>query len=488
MIIIKKLAASIGGKDLFSDVTLSLHSNDRVGIVGQNGSGKTTFLRLLAGLEDPDSGTIKIDHERVGYLPQDLVFNETDTIASYLHQHVPIAAQDGVIKKVGLEKVPKSKLIGELSGGQKRRLGLARVLGNGPTFLLLDEPTNHLDTDAIVWLEEFITDFRGGVVIVSHDRSLLDAAAKTILEIQKERETIVSFTGNYTDYLLERARLDEKQNEMHRLQQREKKRLELWLARKREEAKIYDDPSKGKQIRAKERYLEREILQKAIPKAGPAKKIKGAELQGMVANAKLICRLASVSKHFGDVTALNDVSFEVRGKERVLLSGPNGSGKTTILKVLMGLIDPDSGTAKIGENISVGYFAQEQETLRLENTVLDEFLMTPNFIAIKDPRAVLGSFLFSGTDVFKKVSVLSLGERVRLVFAKLTNQKHELLVLDEPTNHLDIPSKEVIEEALMDYQGALIVISHDRYFIDKVGFDREIVVTKGSINAIHLLT
>jgi ATP-binding cassette, subfamily F, member 3 len=152
------------------------------------------------------------------------------------------------------------------------------------------------------------------------------------------------------------------------------------------------------------------------------------------------------------------------------------------------LIDPDSGTAKIGENISVGYFAQEQETLRLENTVLDEFLMTPNFIAIKDPRAVLGSFLFSGTDVFKKVSVLSLGERVRLVFAKLTNQKHELLVLDEPTNHLDIPSKEVIEEALMDYQGALIVISHDRYFIDKVGFDREIVVTKGSINAIHLLT
>lgn len=480
MIIIKNLSSHIAGEPLFEKVSLGIRPNDRIGIVGQNGSGKTTFLRILAGQLEPDEGSIKIEQERIGYLPQDFSFIDDDTIASFLLP-VPAAVRDKVRKEVGLKNIPAETPVSALSGGQKRRLALARVLGAGPTFLLLDEPTNHLDRTAIEWLEGFINGFRGGVVIISHDRSLLDHTVTKILEIDMRSSVMKEYTGNYSAFLIEREKRDALQNEAHRLQQLEKKRLEQWLARKREEAKIYDDPSKGKMIRAKERYLQREILDNEIPQAGPRKKIRGATLEGDVASAKLICRVTSLAKQFGGTSVLKDISFEMRGRERVLLAGDNGSGKTTVLKILMGVLSPDSGAVRIGDSVSVGYFSQEQESLDLNKTVLDEFTDTPDNVRTKDARAVLGGFLFSDQDVFKKVSTLSLGERVRLIFAKLTSQRHELLILDEPTNHLDIPSREVIENALIAYEGAILAVSHDRYFVEKIGFDRTLTLQKGVV-------
>ncbi len=480
MIVTKNLSAHILGEPLFEGVSLIIRPGDRIGIVGANGSGKSTFLRLLTGLLEPDTGSVKVEHERIGYLPQDITFSETDTVESFLANspaHVKVKA----LKEVGLARIEMQTRVADLSGGQKRRLAIARVLADGPTFLLLDEPTNHLDRDTIAWLEECIKSFRGGVIVISHDRALLDAVSKKILEINPQTKNISEYPGNYSAYLLAREKKDALQHEAYERQQREKKRLELWLSRAREEAAIHADPNKGKTIRAKQKYLEREIIAKPVVRVSAQKKIRGAHIAGEVANAKLICRFSGVSKAFEGKQILKEVSFEVRGRDRVLLSGNNGSGKTTILSLLMGTLAPDSGTIKIGEAVSIGYFAQEHEFEDTDRTVLDEFLSTPDLAYAKDARAILGRFLFSEQSVFKKISSLSLGERVRLIFAKLTSQKHELLVLDEPTNHLDIPSREVIEAALMEYEGAIIAVSHDRFFIDKIGFETLLHVEQRSV-------
>ena len=480
MIIIKNLSAHILGEPLFEKVSTTIRAGNRIGIVGPNGTGKSTFLRIVAGILEPDAGSVRIEQERVGYMPQDISYDTDETVEQFL-ESVPPQFKTKLLKEVGLAKIDVTTHIADLSGGQKRRLAFARVLGNSPTMLLLDEPTNHLDRETIAWLETFIQEFRGGVVIISHDRSLLDNTVQKILEIDVQAHVFNEYTGNYTEYLLEKKKRDEIQNEAYNRQQKEKERIELWLARKKEEAKIYADPGKGKMIRAREKYLQREILDKPITRSSLDKKIRGAHLEGEVANAKLILRATHIAKSFGAKVILKDVSFEMRGKERLLLSGANGSGKTTLLKILMGELEADAGVVKIGEAISVGYFAQEQETLDMSKTVLEEYLSTPNLLSSKDPRAVLGSFLFTDQDVFKKVSSLSLGERVRLIFAKLTHQRHELLLLDEPTNHLDIASREVIEDALMEYEGALIAVSHDRYFIEKIGFDTFIEITRGLV-------
>jgi ATP-binding cassette subfamily F protein 3 len=439
MIIIKNLTINMAGDKLFEGVSFVLHKGDRVGLVGPNGSGKSTLLKAILGEIELDGGTIKIEREQIGYLPQEVFFPDKN-----------------------------------LSGGQKTRRALAEMLARKPSVLLLDEPTNHLDIEAVEWLEEIIQSFRGAVLIISHDRKLLDNTVNKILEIDPTNHSFNEYAGNYSEYIIEREKRIEKQEIAYKLQQKEKKRLEDWLVLKRQEASIFSDPAKGKMIRAKEKQLQREIYDKEIARPSAVKKIKKLDLQGDVANAKLVCRLSDITKSFGDKKVLRDISFEMRGKERVLLSGGNGSGKTVLLKILLGEVIPDSGEVKIGANLSMGYFAQEHELLDRNKTVLEEFLSTKNLVTNKDPRKVLGSFLFSDQAVFKKVSALSLGERVRLIFAKLTNQHNDLLILDEPTNHLDIQSREVIENALIGYQGAILLVSHDRYFIEKIKIDREL--------------
>jgi ATP-binding cassette subfamily F protein 3 len=481
MLSAKNLSSSILGEPLFEKVSFVIPKGAHVGLVGQNGSGKSTLLKILAGVLEPSDGSVYIEQERIGYLPQEHTFGREESIATHLASF-PAKSTETVLKHVGLSALPQTISVYELSGGQKTRLALAKLLADKPTFLLLDEPTNHLDMKGVEWLEKFLAGFTGGVIIVSHDRRLLDNTITKLFELDPSTHAVHEYDGNYTNYLAEREKRIERQEDAYQRQEKEKRRLEEWIANKKQEAAVYDDPSKGKMIRAKERYLQREVYDKAVQRPSENKKIRGLELRGETATAKLICRVSNLSARYEGNNVLSNVSFEIRGREKVLLTGENGSGKTTLLKVLLGTHPPRTGDIKIGDQVSIGYFAQEHDHLDMNRTVLDEFIETTDHTHAQDARKILGRFLFSGQDVFKKVSSLSMGERVRLIFAKLTHQKHELLILDEPTNHLDIPSREVVEDALMGFQGAVFAVSHDRYFVEKIGFDRVLHLERGVLD------
>jgi len=390
---------------------------------------------------------------------------------------------EDILKEVGLFPISSDMKVSKLSGGQKTRLALSKLLVGKPSFLLLDEPTNHLDLKGIEWLENFINHFNGGVLIISHDRRLLDNSVAKILEIDAVNHKFVEYLGGYEDYLDQKEKRMEKWEGDYDRQQKEKKRLEDWLKWRRIQASAHPNPKLGKQIHAKERYLQREILDKEILRPKSQKDMKISELKGEIHSAKLMVRGKDITKKFGDRSILYNCSFEIRGKEHVLFAGENGCGKTTLLKIIMGEIFPDSGEIRLGENIHFGYFAQEHEKLDENKTVIEEFNSTDRMqvVSEENSRSILGSFLFSGQDVFKKVSQLSFGERVRLIFAKLTNQENQLLILDEPTNHLDIPSREVIEEALLAYKGAIVVVSHDRHFLNQISIDRVLTISNGNI-------
>jgi len=481
MIIIKNLTKNILGETLFEGVSFALHKGDKVGLVGPNGCGKSTLLKIILGEVDADEGDVRVEHENVGYLSQELPFKSGETVGSFLSAPENPKAKE-ILEKVGLGNISHDIAVNKLSGGQKTRISLAKILLDKPSVLLLDEPTNHLDLKGLEWLENFIRDFRGGVLIVSHDRRLLDNSINKILEIDSVNHKFAEYIGGYTEYMMEKEKKLAKWEDEYQRQQKEKRRLELWLALKRQEAHVHPDPAKGRLIRAKEKYLQREIYDKEISRPKSQKKINGLELKGEAASAKLIVRAKDIAKSFPGKQLLRGVNFELRGREHFLLAGDNGSGKTTLLKILIGELQPDSGEFKLGENIRFGYFAQEHEILNPDKTVMDEFLSTDRLLnSSRNPRSVLGAFLFGGQNAFKKVSSLSLGERVRLIFAKLTNQENELLILDEPTNHLDIQSREVIEDALLGYKGAILVVSHDRYFLDKISINRTLTIQNGII-------
>lgn len=481
MIVVKNLTKNILGETLFDGVSFTLSRGDKVGIVGPNGCGKSTILKIILGEIESDGGDVRVEHENIGYLSQELPFRAGETVDSFLSDSKNQNTKE-VLKTVGLGGILGESLVGNLSGGQKTKLSLAKILLNKPSVLLLDEPTNHLDLNGLEWLESFINEFKGGILIVSHDRRLLDNSVNKILEIDAVNHKFNEYAGGYTEYVIEKEKNTERLEDEYQRQQKEKRRLELWLALKKQEAQLYDDPRKGKMIRAKEKYLQREIYDKEIKNPKSQKKISGLEFKGEVASSKLILRTKDIIKSFSGRQVLKGVNFELRGGEHVLLTGDNGSGKTTLIKILTGDLQPDGGEIKFGENINFGYFAQEHETLNLEKTVMEEFLGIDRMSnSSKNPRSILGSFLFSNQSVFKKVADLSFGERVRLSFAKLTNQENELLILDEPTNHLDIQSREIVEDALMGYKGAMLIISHDRYFLDKISIDRVLRIENGII-------
>lgn len=476
MLVVKNLSKYLYGEPLFEQVSFVLHKKDHVGLIGPNGSGKSTLLKILSREIAADSGSVNIENERIGYLPQQIHFNPKDSIMSFLSGYTKLNV---VLGKVGLGNISLTAEVNKLSGGQKTRLALAKVLLTKPTLLLLDEPTNHLDLDGLKWLEAFIQDFKGGVFIVSHDRKLLDNCVTKIFELALIDHAFNTYEGGYSTYLLEKKRRFEQQEGIYERQQKEKHRMEAWLLWMKQQASAHPDPSKGKKIRAMEKRIQREIYDKEIPKPREKKTIKELALSGDSAHGKLIARVKDLSKSYSNKVVFRDISFEIRGKEHILLTGANGSGKTTLLKILVDESSYDTGEVIVGENVKIGYFAQEHETLNPEKTVVEELLGIEHKKALsQDPRSILGPFLFRGQDVFKKVADLSLGERVRLMFAKLTLQENQLLILDEPTNHLDIESREVIENSLLQYKGAILVVSHDRYFLDKIGVHRTLSLTR----------
>jgi ATP-binding cassette subfamily F protein 3 len=440
MLRIRNLTKYIQGEPLFKELSLTVHRHDRIGIVGPNGAGKSTLLKIIIGEVETDTGSVEIDRETLGYLRQE-----------------PLITPDS----------------NPLSGGQKTKLALTKLLATKPTMLLLDEPTNHLDEETLLWLKDTLQNYAGAVVIVSHDRWLLNQTVTRIIELDAVNQTITEYPGNYDAYIQLRAKQLEKWKNRYDLQQREKRRLENWLALKRQEATAHPDPAKGKQVRMMERRIQREIYDREIPRPQQRKILSKLGITGNAHGSKLLIKAHNLTKGYDERTLFKNLDLEIRGAERILLQGPNGSGKTTLLKVIVNEAAADAGEITIGNNVHIGYFAQEHETLNPKKTVLEEFLHTDGLqLGSYNPRSVLGSFLFIDDDVFKKVSDLSLGERVRLIFAKLLQQQHELLILDEPTNHLDIASREAIEQALQNYQGAILVVSHDRYFLQQVGITK----------------
>ncbi len=500
MISIKNLSKEYFGIPLFESVSFSIKKGDKIGLVGPNGSGKSTIIKIILGKIEADNGSVRVENEKIGYLPQELPFAPEDTIESFLgfgdkikiknalgkvnfNTAVKFSANGEEQEIRTTEKLDPNLKIKTLSGGQKTKLALAKIFLHRPSILILDEPTNHLDFRGLEWLENFVREFNGGVLTVSHDRRFLDNTANKILELDSANERFSEFHGNYTDFLIAKETQSEKEGYEYEKQQKHKKRLELWLSLKKQQAAMGGDKKKGKQVRAMKKRLEREVYSQELKRPKREKTIGSIGFDGETNAGKLILKLKNISKRFGQKQVLNGVALEIRGKDHVLLKGENGSGKTTIVKIATGILKPDSGEIKIGEKVNFGYFAQEHEILNPENTVEQELLQTLRLKKLeKDPRKILGQFLFSGNDIFKKVSNLSLGERVRLIFAKLTNQQNEFLILDEPTNHLDIYSREVIEEALMDFEGAILMISHDRYFLDKIKLNRTLELTNGEIN------
>jgi len=505
---VTNLTKAYADQDVLTGATLSLEPNERVGLIGRNGTGKTTLLRVLAGLEGPDRGQVTVaGWARSAYLPQvfegpleiavldHVLAGATDVqvLASRIqelegHMASPQIHEDPRRLKPVMEEYAhvrehfehaggftletRAKLIlsglrfraadhgrplGDLSGGWRVRAELARVLLTEPDLLLLDEPTNHLDLETLEWLESYLLSFPGAVVVVSHDRFLLDAVTSRTLDLEDGK--VESYPGSYSTAMRLRVERERRQQETWEQQQEVLDKLQTYINR-------YRAGNRATQAKSREKMLARvQAAHIAPPRERRAIRVKAASPP---ASGRLVVRLRGVTKQFGDVQVLKEVGLEVFRGERIGLLGPNGSGKTTLLKVIAGLETPTSGTTSLGTGVVARYFAQEaSDSLETTNTILDEILadrpMTPQQI-----RTYLGRFLFSGEDVFKRVAMLSGGERQRLSFAKLLLDEPNFLLLDEPTNHLDIPSREALEAALREFPGTMIVATHDRYLLERL--------------------
>lgn len=499
MILIRNITKTILGKTLYKNFSLTIHPKDRIGIVGPNGAGKSTLLGLICQMDFPDEGDIVIEKERIGYLEQAISEDDLEkTVQEYLkakpHEYKSVLAKVGLnislssLREAALgdeaiqtgsprsQSLPcddqkASTTIKQLSGGQKTKLALAKVLAGKPTLLLLDEPTNHLDKDGIETLENIINEFHGAVVVVSHDRKLLNTCVNKIIEIDPSTQTVSAYSGNFDTYKTEKLKNTQRQEELYKVHQQEKKRLEALL----KEAQILAarESERGPKVEAVKKRLEREIYNQEIPRPQETVNLKSLSLGKNAGHAsKLLVKLENISVSLGIQSIFNRAEMEIRGSDRVLLEGENGSGKTSLAKLMTGEIKPASGTLKIGENIKVSYFDQEHTHLQTDKTVLEYLNSTSGSKLKSNPRSVLAAFGFRDNEINKSIKFLSHGEQVRLILAIMSHEEHDLLILDEPTNHLDFSSREILEDAIKNFQGGLIVISHDRYFIEQIGINK----------------
>lgn len=501
LIRIEHITKTYAGALVLHDVSWQIESGRKIGLIGSNGSGKSTLLSILSGASTVDSGTVEpARHLHVGHLTQTMTVegqrslyeevreafrpllamqDEMTELEARMAQNQASAQEierygtlmeafttrqgyaiqarvEATLFGLGFRADDLPKPVHQLSGGQKNMAALARVLLQEPDLLLLDEPSNHLDIVATEWLEGIMREYRGAVVVVSHDRYFLDRTVDEIVEL--ERHSLHHYPGNYSAYVTAKAARLEQQHKAYEQQQADIRRQEEFIRRNMAAQKTRQAQSRQKMLARLERVEK--------PTTDKRRMALGLTAHQRESYEVVVCR--NVCKSFGERVVLRNMSCTVYRGDKVGLMGPNGAGKSTFLRLLLGHDTPDQGTLRLGRNVSVAYYDQELRDLDPHSTVLDEVWRMQPGQTVGAMRSHLGRFLFSGDDVFQQVGTLSGGEKSRVALAKLMLTEANFLVLDEPTNHLDIPAREALESALADYPGTVLVVSHDRYFLDRI--------------------
>ena len=525
MLAASNISKSFGIKPILLNVSFTLKPGERAGLVGPNGCGKTTLLRILAGLDSPDSGVIHLtpSSTRIGYLPQGLVFKNEDTLSSYLsdatsdlndllsnlekmaenisrsptssdlqEQYDHLLGEISrisslntstkeIIDRFGLSHLDMDTPIAHLSGGQKTRLALAKVIISCPDVLLLDEPTNHLDIQMLVWLETWLRQTRSTVLVISHDRAFLDNVTGITFELDPTTYSVKEYTGNYSTYLEAKQKEWDSNWQSYNEQQNEIQELKTAAAHLRGIAKFrkggkadsgdkfaagfFGNRSKGTIGRAKniEKRLEHILTEEHIDKPRPAWQVK-IDFNAIQPGGRNVLVFESFTVGYGQPALLENITLTLRHGQRVALIGPNGSGKTSLFRTITGQIDPLNGTFRVGANVKMGVMTQEQDTLTPSYNALETIRQIHGWSETV-VRSFLSKYLFTGDAVFTPVGLMSYGERARLMLSSLVAQGSNLLLLDEPINHMDIASRVRFEKALKEYDGTILAIVHDRYFI-----------------------
>lgn len=490
---------------ILQNVSFHIEDYDKTAIVGINGAGKTTLLRIVMGELSADSGTITVSKDKtIGYLSQHEAVSGDNTIYTELlsvkqniidmetrmhsiELQMKNAAGDqleqlmnlyanlthafeeangyaykseltGVLKGLGFTEEEFSKSISSLSGGQKTRVALGKLLLQKPNLIILDEPTNHLDMSSIAWLENYLLNYKGAVIIVSHDRYFLDKIANKVIELDNTKATV--FSGNYTDYAAKKEILRTASYNAYLKQQSYIQHQEAVI----EKLKSFNREKSIKRAESREKMLEKTEL---LEKPTEVRADMHLKLTPQFESGNDVLHIEDLSKHFGSLTLFEHLNMDIKKGEHVAIIGDNGTGKTTILKMINELLPPDAGEIRIGAKVQIGYYDQEHHVLHMDKTIFEEISDDYPSLSNTEIRNTLAAFLFTGDDVFKQIKTLSGGERGRVSLAKLMLSEANFLILDEPTNHLDIVSKEILEDALNGYTGTVLYVSHDRYFINK---------------------
>ncbi|MCI7522367.1 ribosomal protection-like ABC-F family protein [Roseburia hominis] len=501
----QNISKSFGTDEILKNVSFHIEANEKAAIVGINGAGKSTLLKIIMQKETPDTGEVILAKDAtIGYLAQyqdvsghrtiyeevldakqniiemeerlrgmetqmnTLTGQELETLLDGYHRlshefellggYTYRSEVTGILKGLGFSESEFDRQMSELSGGQKTRVSLGKLLVTKPDVLLLDEPTNHLDMESIRWLEGFLMNYKGAVVIVSHDRYFLDRVVTKVVEIFQHQGFV--YQGNYTEFAKKKAKIREDLLKQYYNQQREIKHQEEVIAK----LKSFNREKSIKRAESREKMLDKiERLEKPTDENTDIHIV----LEPDVTSGNDVLTVEHLRKAFGAHTLFNDLSFEIKRGERVALIGNNGTGKTTILKIINELLPADGGTIVLGSNVHIGYYDQEHQLLHMEKTIFEEIADDYPQLNHTKIRNVLAAFLFTNDDVFKRIADLSGGERGRVSLAKLMLSDANFLILDEPTNHLDITSKEILESALNQYTGTVFFVSHDRYFINQ---------------------
>ncbi len=490
---------------VLKNASFHIEDYEKAAIVGINGAGKSTLLKIITGSMPADSGIVTFAKDKsYGYLAQhqavdsnNTIFDELLTVkqevldleasirqteldmknasgdeleallkkyTSMTHRFEDIngyaykSELTGILKGLGFTEDEFGKKVATLSGGQKTRIALGKLLLQKPDLIMLDEPTNHLDLNSIAWLENYLLNYKGAVIIVSHDRYFLDKIATKIVEI--DNGVVTSFNGNYSDYAVQKEHLRTEQMNAYLNQQREIKHQEEVI----DKLKQFNREKSIKRAESREKMLDKI---ERLEKPSEVKADMKLQLTPHKTSGNDVMQITGLSKSFDTQLLFEDISFEIKRGEHVAIIGDNGTGKTTLLKIINELLPPDSGTIKLGANVEIGYYDQEHHVLHMDKTIFDEISDDYPYLTNTEIRNTLAAFLFTGEDVFKKISALSGGERGRVSLAKLMLSEANFLILDEPTNHLDITSKEILETAINAYEGTVLYVSHDRYFINK---------------------